>query len=245
MNELLIDLGNSRLKYADVQGGQVLRAYVVNHGDGDWRNILARGLNDLARPERVRVAAVAHEMVTQAALATIQEVWPGINLQRVTAETHAGALRTQVSEPTRLGIDRFLTALVAAHTGRDTLIIGCGTALTADFVDASGLHHGGWIAPGPETMRAAVLARAARVHWLREGKVQDFATNTENALESGAWHATAGFAERAMRIAEAQSAAQPQIWLHGGGAEALAALLIQPVTLQRDLVFQGLLLLDR
>lgn len=245
MNELLIDLGNSRLKYAEVQDGQVLRAFAVDHGDGDWRNILARGLADLARPERVRVAAVAHELVTQAALASIQEIWPGIALTRVTAETHAGALRSAVNEPKRLGVDRFLTALVAARTARDTLIIGCGTALTADFVDASGLHHGGWIAPGPETMRAAVLARAARVHWLREGKVQDFATNTENALESGAWHATAGFAERAIRTAEAQCASNLQVWLHGGGAETLAGLLIQPVTLQRDLVFQGLLLLDR
>lgn len=243
MNEVLIDLGNSRLKYADVVDGHIERAFAVNHGDGDWRGILARGLADLKRPERVRVASVAHEMVAQATLATLAEVWPGITIERITAQTHGHALKTRYAEPARLGVDRFLTSVVAAQTRSDVLIIGCGTALTADFVDTTGLHHGGWIAPGPETMRAAVLARTARVHWLRQGQVEDFAATTENALESGAWHATAGFAERAIRVAQAQCAGTPRVWIHGGGAESLSQLLLTSVDLQHDLVFRGMLLL--
>ncbi|MBK8284878.1 MAG: type III pantothenate kinase [Ahniella sp.] len=240
MNELLIDVGNSRLKYAEVTNGQIMRAFAVGHGDGDWRGMFERGLHDLQRPDRLRLAAVAHEMVTQGALATIAKVWPDLRIERITTAQHGGALRTRYADPSRLGVDRMLTSLVAARDLADTVIIGCGTALTADFVDATGLHHGGWIAPGPETMRAAVLASAARVHWLREGKVEDFATNTENALQSGAWHAAAGFAERAMRTAQAQCAGTPRLWVHGGGAEVLAGMLTDHAELKPDLVFLGL-----
>lgn len=243
MNEILVDLGNSRLKYALVVDGHIERAWAVNHGDGDWRGILARGLAEVAPPARVRLASVAHEMVAQATLATLAETWPGVAIERITTESHGAALNTRYAEPARLGVDRFLTALVAARTGRDVLVVGCGTALTADFVDADGVHRGGWIAPGPETMRAAVLARTARVHWLRQGQVEDFATSTENALESGAWHATAGFTERALRVAQAQCSGTPTLWLHGGGADTLASLLTVPSEQQHDLVFRGMLAL--
>ena len=85
MNELLIDVGNSRLKYAEVADGQITRAFAVGHGDGDWRGMFERGLRDLARPDRIRLAAVAHEMVTQAALATLKLVWPDMAIERITS----------------------------------------------------------------------------------------------------------------------------------------------------------------
>src|SRR3546814_11073540 len=66
--------------------------------------------------------------------------------------------------PSRLGVDRFL-ALLGAHARGvgATMVVGVGTALTVDWLDADGRHRGGRIAPSPTLMRDALHARAARL----------------------------------------------------------------------------------
>lgn len=52
--------------------------------------------------------------------------------------------------PLTLGADRVAAAVGAwsEHEGRNILVIDAGTAVTYDFVDASGVYRGGNIAPG-------------------------------------------------------------------------------------------------
>src|SRR3546814_20228982 len=71
---------------------------------------------------------------------------------------------TLFRSPSRLGVDRFL-ALLGAHARGvgATMVVGVGTALTVDWLDADGRHRGGRIAPSPTLMRDALHARAARL----------------------------------------------------------------------------------
>src|SRR3546814_4607678 len=59
-----------------------------------------------------------------------------------------GAVWIAYPRPSRLGVDRFL-ALLGAHARGvgATMVVGVGTALTVDWLDADGRHRGGRIAP--------------------------------------------------------------------------------------------------
>jgi type III pantothenate kinase len=121
------------------------------------------------------------------------------------------------------------------------LVVGCGTAVTIDLVDAQGRHRGGLIAPGPALMRQSIVARAGRVDWQREGRLQAFGTDTEDALQSGCWQAAAGLVERALAAATGELGAAATTLLHGGDAEQLASLLGRAVRIVPQLVFEGML----
>lgn len=61
-----------------------------------------------------------------------------------------------------LGSDRLVNIYGAIRLYRKPiLLMGFGTALTADYIDARGTHLGGLIIPGPETAYRALLAKAA------------------------------------------------------------------------------------
>ena len=63
-------------------------------------------------------------------------------------------------------------------------MVGVGTAVTVDLLDAAGRHHGGRIAPSPQLMRDALHAAAAQLP-AQGGDYVEFAADTVDALASG------------------------------------------------------------
>lgn len=248
MLQLLLDLGNTRIKWAmcsraDVSIGADLGSiHAIEHADPVWQTQFAAALASLPTPDSIALAAVAPEMIVAAALRLLAARWPELAVQRAHSQARLARFRSAYAQPERLGVDRFLAAVAAAQVPESRLVIGCGTALTIDLIDANGQHLGGLIAPAPETMRAAVLARTAGVHWLRQGAALDFGCNTEDALEGGIWMAAAGMVERALRKASARLGAMPVLIAHGGSAPALAGMLEVPLPIEPGLVFNGLLI---
>ena len=153
------------------------------------------------------------------------------------------------AQPQRLGVDRFLAMTAAhAHCLQDArraaaLVIGVGTALTVDLLDADGRHHGGRIAPSPALMREALHARAAQLPPVG-GDYAEFADDTDAALASGAIGAALGLIERSAHHAQAMLGAAPRLWLHGGGAAMLLPHLDE-VRHAPALVLEGLALWAR
>src|SRR5690606_11778764 len=64
------------------------------------------------------------------------------------------------ADPNELGTDRWLAALAAFAAHGAAVVVQCGTAITADAVDASGRFLGGAIAPGLRAMAAGLAAAA-------------------------------------------------------------------------------------
>lgn len=240
MNQLLLDIGNTRIKWAsrDQEGPGPITA--IAHADPDWPAEFAARLASANTPDLICVAAVAPELITAAAVRVLASRWPDVVVRRVQSSARLGRFVSAYSQPERLGVDRFLACAAAAAHGHALLLLGCGTAFTADLIGADGVHIGGMIGPSPETMRAAVLSRTARVHWLREGSLRDFGRNTEDALETGVWNAAVGMVERAIRSAADRLGAAPALLAHGGSAAALAALLPTPVEIDPLLLMRGL-----
>lgn len=230
----LFDLGNSRLKFAPCADGVVGGAQAVAH-DGrtlpeDW----CRGL-----PERlatVYVASVAAPPVREALLAGLRA--RGARVRLVSTLAHCGGVTIAYARPQDLGVDRFLALLGAHAIGGAWLVVGVGTALTVDLIDASGRHHGGRIAPSPAIMREALRARVPHLP-AEGGQYREFGAGTHDGLASGCLGAALGLVERSLREADTAIGQVPGLLLHGGGAEELAPWLPR-ARIEPALVLQGL-----
>jgi type III pantothenate kinase len=237
---LLIDLGNTRLKWAAVSSGTTAAKGVFAHAGAEVEAILDREWAMLSSVRQVYVASVASSRLDADIDAFVNRRF-GIRADFLRSPAEALGIRNAYAEPQRLGIDRFL-GLAALHAARQRaqVLVGVGTALTLDAIDAEGGHLGGWIVPSPALMRQAVLSRTARVG-VSEGKLVDLADNTADALYSGSLQAAIGAIERFCANAARQFAEWPAVVLTGGGADEIAAL-VPGAERTPDLILRGLAL---
>ena len=97
-------------------------------------------------------------------------------------------IRINYKTPQTLGKDR-IAAIVGAwrnHKHKDILVIDSGTAITYDFLDASGIYLGGNISPGM-TIRFKALNKYTKCLPLidEQGDLPKFGYDTETAIRSG------------------------------------------------------------
>lgn len=212
MTTWLFDLGNTRLKCALLHAdGGIGDTLAIAHDDGtDWLDALPTGTVAC-------IASVASDARRAALLDALCTRFT--RLHRVRTERVLGALRIAYEDPAHLGVDRFLAMLGECGDG-PALVVGVGTALTIDLLDADGRHHGGRIAPSPRLMREALHARAAQLP-VDGGRYTEFADDTDHALASGCEGAALALIERSLRGAASTLGVATALCLHGGGAEAL------------------------
>lgn len=240
---VLFDLGNTRLKYAPLRAdGGLGDAFAVGH-DGER---LPDGW-DAALPARFDAAvltSVASTPLRVALLDALTARCPRLSIARTVARF--GDLRIAYPRPDALGADRFLAMLGARarHPRTAVLVVGVGTALTLDLIDADGRHRGGRIAPSPALMRASLHARAAQLPETG-GRFVAFADDTADALRSGCDGAAAALVAQGLRDAESVLGGVPPLLLHGGGADALAPRLPADAAHAPSLVLEGLVVWAR
>jgi type III pantothenate kinase len=249
---LLVDIGNTRVKWALLRGARLSGVRAAAHrGSGAGMRALVRAApRDVTR---VLAVCVAGPQLERALSAAVRARF-GAPTEFVRSARTAGGVRNAYKDVWRLGADRWVS-LIAAHAiarSRPALIANIGTALTIDVVTARGQHLGGAIVPGPGTMIASLLAgthgirrraSGARAQMARAHHV--FAADTATALEAGANFAAAAFIDRAVSEARAALRARPLVLLSGGAAAALRTYIKSPVRVVPDLVLRGLALLAR
>jgi type III pantothenate kinase len=238
--QLLIDIGNSRLKWATVVSGEIAVRGAVAHANTLIGDALASEWAALPPVRQIYVASVAPlAFDTEIEISARRRF--GIDAEFVRSPATALGIRSAYADPQRFGVDRFLgLAAIHASAPRAQVLVGVGTAMTLDAIDADGTHLGGWILPAPALMRESVLARTARVG-VSDGRLVEFADNTADGLVSGALHAARGAVERFVANTARELGTWPAVILTGGGADEIAPLL--PGAEQRtDLVIEGLAL---
>ena len=218
---LLVDLGNTRLKFAVLRAdGRVDAQGAVAHAEGElpegWSDALPTGC------ARAVVASVAAPALRTEVMGALAGRYPLV-LRATTLPALAG-LRVGYPDPSTLGVDRFLAMLGARRRDAGAcLVVGVGTALTLDLVDGDGQHLGGLIAPSPALMREALHARAAQLP-PDGGAFTDFGLTTPDALRAGCDGAALALVERTRVAASVRLGATPRLLVHGGGAVGLAGL---------------------
>ena len=236
--DLLFDLGNTRMKIACADGDGVRPLAAIAWTAPDWLaqwHALA-----LVPPTRIGVACVTHAHRLDALAELLGTRFGDVPVVVARSAARCGALQSAYTVPEKLGVDRFLALLAASQMHAAQLVVGAGTALTIDALDAGGRHHGGLIIPGVRLMRESISARAPGVHWDHNAWCSDFASDTASALESGAWCALAGAVERSAQRFALTCASAVSIVLHGGDAAMLSAQLGIPARRDALLVMRGL-----
>lgn len=235
MSLLLLDVGNSRLKWAAADAAGVGEGGAIEHGGNPAAAIAAI---DLARVDAIWIANVTGATLGDK-LAAVLKLRFGTAPKFAAVQAEYAGLRAAYAEPQRLGIDRWLALLAAWSEARGpACVVSAGTALTFDAVDASGQHLGGVIAPGLLTMQQAVLG-ATRFPSTGPAQVytDGLGADTDACVRQGALHAAAGMVER---LANRHAAGAARL-ITGGDAARLLPHLDGPWSARPNLVMQGLL----
>lgn len=238
--KLLIDFGNTRLKWARLNQRQLQAGGVFAHADGALLTELRREWAELVRVDAVLVASVVAPVREHELDEFVRERF-GLRAEFLRTPAAALGVRNAYVIPARLGIDRFL-ALAAAHAEhpRAQVLASIGTALTLDALGADGVHHGGTIVASPRLMREALLAGTARVGTF-DGQYDEMPRDTADAVVTGSLDAAVGAIDRFCVAAARRLGTVPALLLTGGGADELVSL-VEHAERAHDLVLRGLAL---
>lgn len=249
MSTLLVDIGNTRVKWAVARGAQAARMGASVHG-GDpagMRAVIARAPAGVDRIIAVNVAGPRFER----ALAAAAKARFGVRPEYVRSARAAHGVRNGYRDPWRLGADRWVGVVGARELarGKAVLVANIGTALTLDVVDASGRHLGGAIAPGPAFMVESLLKGTHGIRRRARGDAPNgaalFAGNTASAIAAGARFAAAALIERAVEEAARSLGSRPVLLLTGGGAAEIGRRIRVAKRVVPDLVLRGLAVFAR
>ncbi|CAI8153221.1 MAG: Type III pantothenate kinase [Pseudidiomarina mangrovi] len=238
LKKLLIDAGNTRVKSALLDAeGHVEPLFNVSYAE-------LEGL-----PLNLPVSAVWLAVVSggerHQAITRWLEQQPQLQLHQVHSEASAFGVRNAYAQPQHLGVDRWL-AMIGAYNEQPkaTLIIDAGTAITADWIDADGVHLGGWIAPGVDLMQQSVTSRAPRVFSdpnLAWGKANQLGCSTPEGLANGVVNGFVGLIRQAIHVTETElDWFDYRVLFSGGSTPLLPADIKRRGELRTELVLQGL-----
>ena len=257
---LLLDVGNSRIKWALLRGAYRRGHRFAASGAFELSELSGRGavlgriidsMGPVAGIAACNVAGAAVERrlrsLTRAA---------GLPPPRFMRSAQAAAgVRNAYAEPWRLGADRWasLVGARAEHPRRALCLVAVGTAMTIDLIDGRGRHRGGSIIPGPRLMVDSLLDRTAGIRRRAGGRIAHqampatratiFARDTRGAIVAGASNAAAALVHEAMRSARLLLGRTPLLILSGGAAAVVARQLHLRHRREDDLALRGLAVL--
>ena len=248
---LLIDIGNTRTKWALADDAGNLSS---------MQSCLNAEIVNLSLPiekvSKVMVSNVAGVNVVQHISQLVAPLTPII-----VQVSDAAAGVTNGYAPT-LGADRWAAIVAAWHQLHQAcVVVNAGTAITIDSVDDTGRFLGGTISPGLYLMQSALNQHAMQIN-IHEGSgdfyLDDFATNTQDAVVSGSVHAAAGAVLLGLLQLHIHTGTMPKLVLSGGNADIIAQALkarlkqvmmlkivLQDMIVVDDLVLQGLFVLHQ
>jgi len=258
---LLVDIGNSRIKWNTVVSGT--QEFEQGTRADDWvqatlLNVLDNIWQPLSDVSRVVVASVAgpevHSMVNQ--------WWQRhhkLTPEFVTTTKQFGDLSNGYHDYRELGIDRWLGVIAARHAypSQPFIVIGCGSAITIDTVLADGRHQAGPIIPGQSIMLQALrdhtaldVPKSAEI----PPTLDTFVDGTNNAIVNGVNFAAVAainsaivaiirqISDKSSKVADTNGV---KIIATGGAAQTLIPLTtLKTAQIEPDLVLKGLLLLS-
>ena len=218
MKQLEIDAGNTfvkwRLRNADeaIDEGRLQTAQVR-----DGRAEVPLGWS---QAEQARVASVAGDLVNGWLSDVLADLGTPVDFAQVSMQRHG--LKNAYENPQQMGVDRWVAMLAAwQQTRKGVCVVDAGSAVTVDFVDATGQHLGGYILPGLRLLQESLLGSTAGVRWaaLPDSSSLQPGNSTAACVHNGGHYLLAALLQRVKSDCECY--AIDQIILTGGDAAEL------------------------
>lgn len=237
--DLLIDLGNSRLKWAQ-SAPAVWHTGAVAHVGENMQAVLDAVWGKLARPEKILLSSVAPADARDSLQTWCQRRW---SLAPVVLQAQAEQLGVKhcYAQPETLGADRWAALIgVRSLTQANACVVDCGTAVTVDALAANGEFRGGAIFPGLQLLRASLLQGTGGIRDARGQADAVLACSTADAVAGGTLHGLVGAVTRLLDEQTRTLGAGTQVFVTGGDAPLLMAYLKISAKEVPDLVLRGL-----
>lgn len=240
---LLLDIGNSRIKWALVNDGQWQAGEPLVRADKAFKDIARPAWQSLEPPQRVIVSNVAGEDYARLVRTWIKRRWK-LEPEFLQADVECAGVVNAYPHPQRLGSDRW-ACLLAAHALYDApvCIVDCGSAVTVDALAADGRHLGGLIVPGLEMMVGALTSRAPGVALSEDEPpaVSLLGRDTASAVNGGALYTVVSLLDRVFVDIVGELGESTVSVITGGDAPRVLPLLsVTPPRHVPDLVLKGL-----
>ena len=244
MATLLVDMGNTRIKWARFDGERLTGLRAAAHAGWRAADYARRLFSARSAPDSVLVASVAGARLERRLAAAAQRA--GVAARFVTVPRRAAGVTVGYLEPWRLGVDRFVAAVGTRHlfNGIAACVVGVGTAMTIDLLGADGVHRGGVIIPAPALMVETLLRSTHGIRRRARGGSRGgsglFGRSTRAAIVQGSRYAAAAIIDRAVEEARSLIGRKPLVVVTGGQADAVRPLLRSRSVAVPDLVLTGL-----
>ena len=248
---LLVDAGNSRLKWAMINEGKRSQQMAQDYSKHNADQLLIEQLSKKQVSKLIVVSVLGDQFAKKIQGYCRQYT---IELSIIHSQLEAYGIKNSYEEPQRLGGDRFVGMIAAHHLRPDQhcITISCGTAVTIDAITAQGEHLGGLILPGLQQFSDRLIKKTALLTSEKTKKISLFANNTADALASGRIfglvEAINGISSRMegklLKINHLEGKQQTmhsvQTIICGGDAETLHPYLSESVQREDDWLMQGL-----
>ena len=237
---ILLDGGNSQLKWAWVDGAQQLHF----GGRAPYANLQA--FADFMAGQAESLPIIGCAVCGAKKMALVEEA-AARGVRWLPSMRHALGVTNHYYKVQQHGSDRWFNVLGSRLFSPNTcVVVSCGTAITIDAITHDNHYLGGSIMPGFNLMKEAMAAKTANLNQ-PIGKAYPYATSTPNALASGMHDAASGAVILMhQRLKERQQGQPVDIILTGGGASKIeqhlpkALILDSQVKIVDNLVLFGL-----
>ncbi len=246
MKALLLDAGNTFLKWGIGENGEIHKTGLINQYE-----IKEKGISVLTTRLPRDVDAVMASNVAGPTFATrlagVIGAHCGRDVHFASSKKSELGLTNAYKEPRTLGVDRWVAMIGAWTEFRSAcLVVDAGTAVTIDAIDDDGNHLGGQILPGTTLMASALARETSNIPPIKVPKaskfegMKQFANSTGGAVTSGARAAVTGAVEHAIKTLRS-NAYDPTVVLTGGDASRILQALDEDPLHRPNLVLEGLM----
>jgi len=241
MNLLVVDIGNTRLKWAIQTKDELQPARPVTYDKNNVRATLDQYWASIEPPARMLISCVAGDDVCHSVENWVKLHWR-IEPSFLVSPDRANGVTNAYAQPEQLGSDRW-AAIVEAYNrvNAAVCVIGCGTAVTLDVIDDAGKHLGGLIMPGFVAMKSVLVDKTS----LSPDTPIAFApfhlgTTTQEGIQLGTIYSVPSLVSSTLSWLKATAGLSPACILTGGDADLLSAMLDYRHSVDEGLVLKGL-----
>jgi type III pantothenate kinase len=243
---LAVDIGNTNIKFGVYNGDLLLAKLSIPTIRDITPEALAKvvGAKLPAGVKSALVSSVVPEV--NAAIWNFIQVHYGVVAVFVENTFNLG-LKINYQPIEDVGADRLINAFSAVEKyGAPCIVCSFGTALTIDVVDANRTLIGGLIAPGMDTLSAALKTTTSK---LPEVAIEKPATVIQNttvgSIQSGIVYGYFGLVTELLTRVKAEVGGEPKIIATGGFAKLIAENTEQIDVINYNLLLDGLRLLHQ
>lgn len=238
---LLIDIGNTRIKWALVDANGVILPGDSFSLENPFAAIKELFKQFKQRPRSIVISNVKDPQIsnilTETALLTL-DIMPF----EIYSTEHSSYISNGYQIPRQLGADRWCAMHGAAmQTEKPYLVIDAGTCVTIDAVDADGNHMGGLILPGLACSAKAIeLVTNINIEEVEKQQPEFLPINTYDAIKLGAHISLLSTVKQTYDDFKRFTKCEPLVFITGGDSEQISKLVDINTIVDPHLVFKGM-----